>query len=225
MRRLTIAALAGAIALSQVLLARPDTVAAQTVPAPTVGTPPITAPPTLDSFVRDLVIPHVDDFWRQAFRANGRIYTSPNLQLLRPGQTTTCGGERSGGHGYCFLDRTLALDLGSAHELSFGTIWRRGEDYAIVAIIAHEFAHHVQNLLGITPMTGPTQVRELQADCMAGLYTRYAELKGYLDPGDLDEGIAISLRSGDPSHGSGAQRAEAFRRGYNGYSGAACGIR
>lgn len=220
MRRLIIIALASVIALGQAVIARPDQASAQTLP-----TSPVTpAPRTVDAFVNDLVIPQVNEFWRLAFRANGRIYTSPNVQLLRIGQTAECAGERFGGHGYCFLDRTLSLDVGEANGLSFGSIWRQGDDYAIVTIVAHELGHHVQNLLGINARNTPPQTVELQADCLAGMFTHYAELKGYLDPGDLDEGLAISLQSGDPSHGSGPRRMAAFQRGYRGYTGAACGI-
>ena len=39
---------------------------------------------------------------------------------------------------------------------------------------------------------------EQQADCLAGAYAIDAELSGWLDPGDVDEALAITEISGDP---------------------------
>ena len=103
-------------------------------------------------------------------------------------------------------------------------------------MIAHEVGHHVQQQLGTSDEvsrlrreqpgeSNALSVRlELQADCYAGLFARWAAMKGRLDPGDVEEGIYISNISGDRpgtpptdprAHGTGEQRVGAFLRGYN----------
>ena len=66
---------------------------------------------------------------------------------------------------------------------------------------------------------------EQQADCFAGAYANDAEAVGWLDPGDIEEGLDITRKSGDPpgtawndprAHGTGDQRIDAFLTGYNG---------
>jgi predicted metalloprotease len=77
------------------------------------------------------------------------------------------------------------------------------------------------------------QVRvELQADCFAGVWANHAqESKNIIEPGDIDEAINAASAIGDDriqkqtqgyvvpdsfTHGSSAQRARWFRRGYEG---------
>jgi uncharacterized protein len=110
-------------------------------------------------------------------------------------------------------------------------------------VIAHEVGHHVQNLLGITGKVeqmrqsmskrdaNALSVRvELQADCFAGIFANHAqESKNIIEPGDIDEGLAAASAIGDDriqkqtqgyvvpdafTHGTSAQRARWFRRGY-----------
>ena len=131
----------------------------------------------------------------------------------------------------CPSDRKVYLDLAFFDELHrrFGA----PGDFAQAYVIAHEVAHHVQNVLGTE-----TQVRrardqrpdvanelsvrlELQADC----YAR----RDILEHGDLEEGLGAAAAVGDDriqrqssgrvnpdafTHGSSAERVAWFRRGY-----------
>ena len=214
MRRLTLLSLALAVSFVHFFAAAAAPASAQT------------QAPSVESFVTDLVVRDVDAFWTQTARANNRPYSSPRIRLMQNGQPaiSACGKEPIRGHTYCGADRTIYLDVSTTNAYSFGSLYRANEDFAIVAIIAHEWAHHVQNVTGLWRGAASQTQLELQADCMAGLFTRWAEGQGRLDPGDLDEGIAIATRSGDPAHGTGPQRADSFLRGYRAYSGAACGI-
>jgi predicted metalloprotease len=217
MRRIVTLALAAAVAVAGQLAIGGGPANAQTTTPPTR---------TLESFVRDLVIRDVDAFWSQEFRAVGRAYRSPSVRLIRVAQTApvACGGEVVKGHAYCSLDQTIYLDLGASSPVSFGSLWHANQDFAIVAIVAHEWAHYVQQLKGLSRLSGRSAEHELQADCMAGLFTRWAEGRGRLDPGDVEEGISVALGSGDAGHGTGRQRGQAFRRGYFSFSNSACGI-
>jgi predicted metalloprotease len=70
--------------------------------------------------------------------------------------------------------------------------------------------------------------RELQADCYAGLFTRYARDRGWLNAGDLEEAREAMMRAGDEHidhhdhHGTPEQRREWFTRGYNHFAFRSC---
>jgi predicted metalloprotease len=107
----------------------------------------------------------------------------------------------------------------------FDRIWQQDADAAVVVVVAHEWGHHVQRLLGITSADFFTIQIELQADCLGGVFFNYANQQGWLDAGDLDEALAMSWSGGDPvlvawfeegAHGSPQQRVAAFRRGFQG---------
>ncbi|MBA2450531.1 MAG: neutral zinc metallopeptidase [Chloroflexi bacterium] len=197
--------------------------------------PPITAspvrvagppgPPGVEvlGFVRG-VVPEINAFWRDIFAGAGVSYVSAGVSWVEFGQTarTACGRGLLSGPLYCRIDRTIYLDSRFFQEL-----WAFKEDAAVVVVIAHEWGHHIQDLLGIDGRRRPGLTIELQADCMAGMFFRHAASQGRLQEGDLDEAAAVSLRSGDPTwrsptdrraHGSGEQRVSAFRQGYNGES-------
>ena len=78
---------------------------------------------------------------------------------------------------------------------------------AAIGILAHEWVHIVD------PRDGPRA--ELQADCMAGVFLRWA---GYGNKA-VEQFALLDLHSGDVgidfrSHGTGAQRSAAVLRGY-----------
>jgi predicted metalloprotease len=81
---------------------------------------------------------------------------------------------------------------------------RRIGHFAPIVVLAHEWGHHLQTLLGIAPAQGSRF--ELQADCLAGAYASDAGQQGLLDPGDITEAVASSADAGDPIglRGSGA---------------------
>ncbi|HEX2578139.1 MAG TPA: neutral zinc metallopeptidase, partial [Aquihabitans sp.] len=110
-------------------------------------------------------------------------------------------------------------------------------------VIAHEYGHHIQNLLGINEdvrqqSEGASQeeanglsVRlELQADCFAGVWAKSAYEDQRLEQGDLAEALDAAAAVGDDAiqsqgggsvnqesftHGSSEQRQEWFRTGYD----------
>jgi predicted metalloprotease len=97
-------------------------------------------------------------------------------------------------------------------------------DFAVATILAHESGHHVQNLMGIlgNPKLYTIQ-RELQADCLAGVWGRSVYQEGLLEPGDVEEGIQAVDDAADlpgtpqkssRAHGSAAQRTDSFFTGY-----------
>src|SRR3954470_23537839 len=93
------------------------------------------------------VVNDVQATWADIFRRNGQRYQDTKLVLYTSATSSGCGPANSAvGPFYCPADRKVYLDLGFFQELRnrFGA----PGDFAQAYVIAHEFGHHVQNLLG-----------------------------------------------------------------------------
>ncbi|HVE91736.1 MAG TPA: neutral zinc metallopeptidase [Actinomycetota bacterium] len=199
--------------------------------------------PDPDAELKDFVtfvVDNVQDSWSRQFAQANREYKATKLVLFDDVTPTGCGtGEAASGPFYCPADGQVYLDLGFFRELrdKFGA----PGDFAQAYVIAHEFGHHVQNLLGIDDDVRRQQSRsrdrsnelsvrmELQADCMAGVWGYSAYREDLLESGDLEEGLQAAAAVGDDriqrqagarvnpeswTHGSSKQRARWFTRGF-----------
>ncbi|MPQ98362.1 hypothetical protein GB931_10620 [Modestobacter sp. I12A-02628] len=124
-------------------------------------------------------IDSIQDYWEQTLQGYQRtetVFFSDQVQ-------TSCGGATSGsGPFYCPADQLVYIDLTFFDTLrtDFGA---EGGLFVDAYVLAHEYGHHVQNLMGTNQQvqqgeTGPTSgtVRlELQADCYAGTWANHAE--------------------------------------------------
>lgn len=173
-----------------------------------------------------------NDMWSQVFTQNGLTYQKPKLVLFRVGTQSACGGadSRVGPH-YCPLDQTIYLD-----ELFFDDLKNRfgteGGDVAEAYVIAHEVGHHVQqelDSLDVVDSNEESVQLELQADCFAGLWVYSIRDLGVFEPGEIREAIDAAAAVGDDriqskatgranpeswTHGSSADRVNAFNKGY-----------
>jgi predicted metalloprotease len=190
-----------------------------------------------------VVLADTEDAWRDQFRQMGRTYEEPKLVLFSDQTRSACGAaSAASGPFYCPEDRRLYIDLAFYRMLRerFGA----PGDFAQAYVIAHEVGHHVQNLLGISDKVQAARGRvseaeynqlsvrlELQADFFAGVWARYADrVKHVVEAGDIDEAMRAASAVGDDTlqrrsrgyvvpdsftHGSSAQRARWFRKGYD----------
>ncbi|MBP2558332.1 putative metalloprotease [Neorhizobium galegae] len=193
------------------------------------------------AFVRT-VLAETEDTWNGIFQANGQQYQEPVLVLFSGQVNSACGFASSAtGPFYCPGDHKLYLDTNFFKELE--QRFDAAGDFAEAYVIAHEVGHHVQNLLGILPKFNQARQRmseadanrmsvrvELQADCFAGVWGKFTQQKGILSTGDLEEALNAAQQIGDDTlqkrsqgyvvpesfnHGTSAQRARWFKRGFD----------
>lgn len=190
------------------------------------------------------VLVELDHYWSGVFAENGRPEPWVSYWFPAPGQFGTSACTDGTGHPapigdrslfYCPASETIVVGQRAAYDIWTGAmVGPDGQhaggpigDFAVAMMIAHEFAHHVQDELGLLG-TADTPTIEQHADCLAGVWTAAAERIGILDPGDVDEGMAAAWLVGDSAfdaadhHGTSDQRVAAFATGYTGAAPSSC---
>jgi predicted metalloprotease len=152
-----------------------------------------------------------DTVWRSEFDRLGLEYVSPRFAFFR-GQTQTGCGPASAEIGpfYCPPDQEIYFELDFLEQLQsqFGATGEFAQAY----IVAHEFGHHLQTLLGTERRVRAAQQRdpgqanqdsmrlELQADCYAGVWSNLADRSENginLTQDNVAEAVAAAQAVGD----------------------------
>jgi uncharacterized protein len=183
----------------------------------------------------------VSEYWITDYpEAFGGSYRDTGTVFFSDATTTGCGqASAQVGPFYCPADENVYFDLNFLQQLQ-SQLGAQG-DLASQYIVAHEYGHHVQNVLGLSTEISRLQQEdparaneysvalELQADCLAGAWANDAERRGQLAPGEINEALnaaaavgddAIQGQSGGPidsdsfTHGTSDQRVSWFRRGF-----------
>jgi predicted metalloprotease len=130
-----------------------------------------------------LYINSIQGYWQKAYPELGKgQYEPTTTNFFQEAVNTGCGQADSGvGPFYCPADQKVYIDLSFYDELAtrFGA---KGE-FAQPYVLAHEYGHHIQDLLGTNAKAGQgdqsgprsASVRlELQADCYAGAWAKHS---------------------------------------------------
>jgi predicted metalloprotease len=189
----------------------------------------------------------IQAYWTTALPQLGTSYQMSQTTLFTDYVDTGCGSATSQtGPFYCPADKYVYLDLGFFNVIE-QQLGGSSAPLAQAYVVAHEYGHHVQDLLGVIERsqdgtTGPdsSSVRvELQADCYAGVWTGNAVQTGYLESitnAQLAEALQSAAAVGDDriqsqsggihpeswTHGSSDQRQRWFTTGYNSADPKAC---
>jgi predicted metalloprotease len=158
----------------------------------------------------------VQDYWDDALAdETGTPYRSAQTVIFSGSTQTACGSATSAvGPFYCPADEQVYIDATFFDELTsrFGA---DGGNLAQMYVVAHEYGHHVENILGDLDAgqrdrsTGPLSagVRiELRADCLAGVWayhaatTQDADGVTLIEPltrADVDSALSAAAAVGD----------------------------
>jgi predicted metalloprotease len=179
----------------------------------------------------------IQTYWDGWFRSSGLRYEPAETIFFNNPIQTGCGPATSeSGPFYCPSDKNVYIDIGFFQVLrdQFGG---SSGPLAQAYVMAHEYGHHVQDLLGDLGQRGAGaeggSVRtELQADCYGGAWTGNSVATGYLEPitqQQVNDALAAAAAVGDDriqqasggavepdswTHGSAEQRQQWFVTGY-----------
>jgi predicted metalloprotease len=186
------------------------------------------------------VVTNVQHFWGRELARRGVTYEPAHLVLFSEATPSGCGtASAATGPFYCPRDGKVYLDLGFFAELR-QRFHARGGDFAEAYVVAHEYGHHIQDVLGIERKMRQAEARdpasanalsvrlELQADCFAGVWGHAAYGQGTVEPHEVAQALDAAAAVGDDriqkevqgrvrpetfTHGSAAERQRWFSTG------------
>jgi len=210
--------------------------------SPTVRARGRTGTTTIDAFLTD-ILRNVDSHWTRVFATAGLPEPRVGYNWIAPGSVTltSCGAPVDDSVAlYCPADDTIYVGQQFAADLYAGVLpelsgeaagyGRAAGDFAVAYVVAHEYAHNLQQELGVfdNSVTPNARPFELQADCMAGVWAYSVFAKGDLERGDIEEATNAALAVGDfdvgnrQHHGTPEERRDALLAGFESGDPAVC---
>jgi predicted metalloprotease len=158
-------------------------------------------------------IDSIQAYWSHELPQLGHPYVAVPTVWFSGQVATGCGSADSGaGPFYCPADDRVYIDLSFYDDIET-QFKATGGLFVDAYVLAHEYGHHVQDLLGIEAKVHTRQgassdsVRlELQADCFAGVWAKHATEPGLngepaliesIDKQDFTNALQIAGRIGD----------------------------
>jgi predicted metalloprotease len=139
---------------------------------------------------------------------------------------------------YCPTDDTIYVGQAFAGAIYNGVIaglpgqqagfGRAAGAFAVAYVIAHEYAHNVQQEDGVLAGHMFAMPTELNADCLAGTYARWDYAQGGLDASGVQQALDAALAVGDfqflspQHHGTPQERRDAVLTGFRDGATSAC---
>lgn len=189
------------------------------------------------------VLKATTEFWSQEFEQIGKQYTPPKIVFTSQHSLQMYNTQTLTSPFYLSKNQTIYLDLSFYHDFEY-LLGGNSSNFTQGFIIAHEVAHHAQNLLGTFDFAKklrqkkPLQYEvnnlsiriELQADCYAGVWSRAMQTDDSLNLGDIETVLNTLqligddhlqklqlgyVKSDDFTHGTSKQRYSWFKRGYS----------
>jgi predicted metalloprotease len=165
-----------------------------------------------------LYVNSIQAFWRDELpQSFGEQYQPAKTVFFANAVRTGCGNADSGtGPFYCPADDKVYIDL-TFYKLLADQLGAPGE-FAQPYVLAHEYGHHVQDLVGIEAQMRRDQQRnpsqanklsvrlELQADCFAGVWAKGAtgttdssgqKIFKSITAQDIQQGLDTAAKIGD----------------------------
>ena len=198
---------------------------------------------TIDAFLTR-ILKDVDAYWERTFAAADLPQPRVAYVWVPPGRriATACNAVADDRAAfYCPGDDTIYIGQVFAARLYDGIaegfpgqtagFGRAAGDFGVAYVVAHEYAHNLQNELGLFTIgsANSSEPFELQADCMAGAWGYSVYERGELSSDDIEEAINTALAVGDfdvssvNHHGTPAERRDAWLLGFESGDPSVCG--
>lgn len=199
---------------------------------PRVQSDGLTGDTEIGRFMTD-VLESVDAYWTETLRANDLPEPRVSYAWIPSGGVvqSACGPADDAAAFYCPGDDTIYVAQAFAAALWEGVLdglpgqragaGRAAGDFGVAYVLAHEYAHNLQQEFGVFSRPSPTaEPFELQADCFAGAWGNSVYRRGLLDESDVQEAINTALAVGDfdesnaQHHGTPSERRDAWLLGF-----------